>query len=60
MTARTPGHDPVPAPSATGPDRPADVTTAVLDGSALAPGATVRTAVFDAVRADWTARSPKS
>ncbi|MGW2391705.1 hypothetical protein ACWCYK_19705 [Streptomyces lydicamycinicus] len=52
MTARTPGQDPVPAPSATDPDRPADVTAAVLDGSALTPGATVRTAVFDAVRAD--------
>ncbi|WP_411132894.1 hypothetical protein [Streptomyces sp. C10] len=52
MTARTPGQDPVPAPSAAGSDRAAAMTAAVLDGSVLTPGTPLRTAVFDAVRAD--------
>ncbi|MFE7786476.1 hypothetical protein [Streptomyces nigrescens] len=52
MTARTPGQDPVSAPSAADVDHSAAVTAAVVDGSVLTPGAPLRTAVFDAVRAD--------
>ncbi|WP_310724171.1 HEAT repeat domain-containing protein [Streptomyces sp. N2A] len=59
MTTRTPGQDPASTPStdvtastASGPDRPSDLTSAVLDGSVLTPGTPARTAVFEAVGAD--------
>ncbi|MFD8548652.1 HEAT repeat domain-containing protein [Streptomyces sp. NPDC059649] len=65
MTTRTPDREPASAPStasgpsttptpsaASGPDRPSDITAAVLDGSVLTPGTPARTAVFEAVAAD--------
>ncbi|MFG3119139.1 HEAT repeat domain-containing protein [Streptomyces sp. NPDC048197] len=65
MTTRTPGQDPASTPSTAagpstgatastppGPDRPSDLTAAVLDGSVLTPGTPARTAVFEAVGAD--------
>ncbi|MEV0369684.1 hypothetical protein AB0I10_07640 [Streptomyces sp. NPDC050636] len=52
MTSRTPGQDPVSAPSAAEHGSVAAVIAAVVDGSVLSPGSPARTTAFEALHTD--------